>query len=175
MTRTAVVDRAAPPRMGLDVPRALVGPTAAGKTEASIELARRRGAEIVVVDSMTVYRGMDVGTAKPSPEQRAEVPHHLLDVAEPFRPFSVSAFQRLAAGAMEGIRARGRPALLVGGSGLYFRAVVDRLELPGTAPALRAMLEAEAAALGPEALHGRLAEADPAAAERIEPRNARRS
>jgi tRNA dimethylallyltransferase len=175
VTRAAVAERAVQPRVGLDVPLALVGPTAAGKTEASIELARRLGAEIVVVDSMTVYRGMDVGTAKPSAAQRAEVPHHLLDVAEPFEPFSVSAFQRLATEAMEGIRTRGRPALLVGGSGLYVRAVVDRLELPGTSPAIRAMLEAEAAVLGPEALHARLKDVDPAAAGRIEPRNARRA
>jgi tRNA dimethylallyltransferase len=175
VTRAALAERAVQPRVGVDVPLALLGPTAAGKTEASIELARRLGAEIVVVDSMTVYRGMDVGTAKPSAAQRAEVPHHLLDVAEPFEPFSVSAFQRRAAEAMEGIRARGRPALLVGGSGLYVRAVVDRLELPGTSPAIRSMLEAEAAVLGPEALHDRLKEVDPAAAERIELRNARRT
>jgi tRNA dimethylallyltransferase len=175
VSRTSVAERTAQPRVALDVPLALVGPTAAGKTEASIELARRLEAEVVVVDSMTVYRGMDAGTAKPSQEDRAEVRHHLLDLVEPFEPFSVATFQRLAFRAIDGIRARGRPALLVGGSGLYFRAVVDRLELPGTAPSLRAVLEAEAATLGPEALHGRLGEVDPDAAARIEPRNGRRT
>jgi tRNA dimethylallyltransferase len=175
VTRAAVAELSTEPRVPVDVPLALVGPTGSGKTEASIELARRFGAEIVVIDSMTVYRGMDVGTAKPAVEQRTEVPHHLLDVAEPFEPFSVSRFQGLAAEAIGRIRARGRPALLVGGSGLYFRAVVDRLEIPGTSPAVRASLEAEAAVLGPEALHDRLVAVDPGAAARIEPRNVRRT
>jgi tRNA dimethylallyltransferase len=157
------------------IPLALVGPTAAGKTEASIELARRLGAEIVVVDSMTVYRGMDVGTAKPSRDQRATVPHHLIDVADPGEPFSVARFRSLALEAQAGIRSRGRAPLLVGGSGLYFRAVVDDLEFPGTAPGLRRWLEAEAAVVGPERLHDRLAGFDPDAAARIEPGNARRT
>ena len=172
-TRTAsnTVDRPT----GTDLPLALVGPTATGKTEASMELARRLGAEIVVVDSMTVYRGMDVGTAKPSTAQRAAVPHHLLDLAEPTEAFSVARFQRLAKQAMGEIRARGRPVLLVGGSGLYYRAVVDDLEFPGTEPALRAAVLAEGAALGPEALHRRLGEFDPAAAAKIEPSNLRRT
>jgi tRNA dimethylallyltransferase len=158
-----------------DVPLALVGPTASGKTEASIRLARRLGAEIVLVDSMTVYRGMDVGTAKPSPEERAGVPHHLLDVADPVEPFSVARFQALAGEALAGIRDRGRPALLVGGSGLYYRAVVDDLEFPGTDPAVRGVLQAEAAAIGPEALHRRLAGFDRRAAAGMEPSNARRA
>jgi tRNA dimethylallyltransferase len=153
----------------------VVGATATGKTEASIELARRLEAEVVVVDSMTVYRGMDVGTAKPTAVERAAVPHHLLDVVEPTEPFSVAAFQRLARRALAAIRSRGRPALLVGGSGLYVRAVVDRLEFPGTEPALRAELEAEAAALGPERLHARLVDVDPSAASKIEPGNVRRT
>ncbi|MGH2696445.1 MAG: tRNA (adenosine(37)-N6)-dimethylallyltransferase MiaA [Actinomycetota bacterium] len=152
-----------------------MGPTASGKTEASIRLARRLGAEIVLVDSMTVYRGMDVGTAKPSPEERAGVPHHLLDVADPVEPFSVVRFQALAREALAGIRDRGRPALLVGGSGLYFRAVVDDLEFPGTDPAVRGVLQAEAVAIGPEALHRRLAGFDPRAAAGMEPSNARRA
>jgi tRNA dimethylallyltransferase len=158
----------------LDVPRALVGPTASGKTAASVELARRLGAEIVLVDSTTVYRGMDVGTAKPSPEQRAGVRHHLVDVADPREPFSVARFQRLAQDALGGIRRRGRLALLVGGSGLYYRAVVDRLEFPGTDRRLRARLEAEAAVLGAGHLHERLSELDPVAAAKMEPSNARR-
>ncbi|MGH2677866.1 MAG: tRNA (adenosine(37)-N6)-dimethylallyltransferase MiaA [Actinomycetota bacterium] len=159
----------------MGVPLALVGPTAAGKTEASIGLARRLGAEIVVVDSMTVYRGMDVGTAKPSADQLATVPHHLVDVADPGEPFSVARFRSLALEALAGIRSRGRAPLLVGGSGLYFRAVVDDLEFPGTAPGLRRWLEAEAAVVGPERLHDRLAGFDPDAAARIEPGNARRT
>jgi tRNA dimethylallyltransferase len=172
----AVLDRGAQSAPGrVDIPLALVGPTAAGKTEASIELARRLGAEIVVVDSMTVYRGMDVGTAKPSIEQRTAVPHHLVDVADPGEPFSVARFRRLAMDALAEIRSGGRLPLLVGGSGLYFRATVDNLEFPGTAPALRRQLEAEASALGPERLYDRLAGFDPDAAARIEPGNARRT
>jgi tRNA dimethylallyltransferase len=154
---------------------ALVGPTAAGKTGASLELAERIGAEIVAVDSMVVYRGMDVGTAKPTPEQRAAVPHHLVDAADPEEPFSVARFQSLAREALEAIRAHGRRALLVGGSGLYFRAVVDDLVFPRTDPDTRAMLEAEAAVLGPARLHARLAHADAAAAAKIEPGNVRRT
>lgn len=157
------------------VPLALVGPTASGKTEASLELGRRMGAEIVLVDSMTLYRGMDVGTAKPSAEERAGIPHHLVDVADPQEPFSVARFQSLAREALAGMASRGRLALLVGGSGLYFRAVVDDLEFPGTAPALRRTLEAEAAALGPSTLYRRLAAFDAAAAAKIEPSNARRT
>jgi len=103
------------------------------------------------------------------------VPHHLIDVARPSEPFSVARYRELAEAAVRGIRARGHRVLLVGGSGLYFRAVVDRLEFPGTDPGTRSMLEAEAAALGPERLHRRLAELDPAAAARIEPRNVRRT
>jgi tRNA dimethylallyltransferase len=157
------------------VPLALIGPTSVGKTEASIELARRLGAEIVVVDSMTVYRGMDVGTAKPSADQRATVPHHLIDVADPGEPFSVARFQDLSREALAGIRSRDRAPLLVGGSGLYFRAVVDDLEFPGTAPRVRRWLEAEATVVGPERMHDRLAGFDPDAAARIEPGNARRT
>jgi tRNA dimethylallyltransferase len=154
---------------------AIVGPTASGKSEAGLAVAEALGAEIVSVDSMLVYRGMDVGTAKPSPAERARVPHHLIDVARPSEPFSVARYRELAEAAVRGIRARGHRVLLVGGSGLYFRAVVDRLEFPGTDPGTRSMLEAEAAALGPERLHRRLAELDPAAAARIEPRNVRRT
>jgi tRNA dimethylallyltransferase len=154
---------------------ALVGPTACGKTEASIPLARALGAEIVSIDSMVVYRGMDVGTAKPTPAERAAVPHHLLDVADPAEPFSVAEFEGLAARAIEDVRAGGARPLLVGGSGLYFRAVADRLRFPATEPRTRALLEAEASALGPDALYQRLADVDPAAADRIEPSNVRRT
>lgn len=154
---------------------AIVGPTASGKTGAGVEVAETLGAEIVSVDSMLVYRGMDVGTAKPSAEQRVRVPHHLLDVVDPSESFSVARFRELAEEAIEGIRRRGRRVLLVGGSGLYLRAVVDRLDFPGTDPVARGWLEAEAVALGPDALHERLADLDPDAAARIEPANVRRT
>ena len=154
---------------------ALVGPTAAGKTEAGLAIAERLGAEIVSVDSMLVYRGMDVGTAKPTAEERARVPHHLLDVAEPSEPFSVARYQELARAAIEGIRSRGRGVLLVGGSALYERAVVDDLDFPGTDPSTREGLEAEAAVVGATGLHERLAVFDPAAAAKIEPGNVRRT
>jgi tRNA dimethylallyltransferase len=156
-------------------PLALVGPTASGKTETSVELARRLGAEILLVDSMTIYRGMDVGTAKPSPEQRRVVPHHLIDVAEPSEAFSVARFQTLAGEALAAIRRRGRRPLLVGGSGLYFRAVGDGLTFPGRDPEVRRDLEVESAAVGAGGLHARLAGLDPAAAAKIEPANVRRT
>jgi tRNA dimethylallyltransferase len=156
-------------------PLALVGPTASGKSEAAIELARSIGAEIVSVDSMLVYRGMDVGTAKPAGAQRAIVPHHLIDVAEPSEPFSVVRYQALARTALQNIRARGRRPLLVGGSGLYFRAVVADLEFPASDARTREELERQAEALGAHGLHRRLAMADPVAAGRIEPGNARRT
>ena len=154
---------------------ALVGPTASGKTEAGIQVAEALGAEILSVDSMLVYSGMDVGTAKPTAEQRARVPHHLLDLVEPSEPFSVAAFQAAAREAADEVRRRGPRPLLVGGSGLYYRAVVDDLEFPGTEPAVRGTIEDEAAALGPERMYRRLASLDPVAASRIEPGNVRRT
>jgi tRNA dimethylallyltransferase len=154
---------------------ALVGPTASGKTGASIPVALAIGAEIVSVDSMLVYRGMDAGTAKPGAGDRLAVPHHLVDVADPAEPFTVAEFQRLAREAVTGIRDRGAVPLLVGGGGLYYRAVVDGLEFPGTSPDVRALLEAEARVLSPDGLHGRLAGFDPVAAARIEPANLRRT
>jgi tRNA dimethylallyltransferase len=153
----------------------MVGPTASGKTEASLPVARALGAEILSVDSMVVYRGMDVGTAKPGPADRAAVPHHLIDLTDPAEAFSVAQYQELAMEALDDVERAGHEALLVGGSGLYFRAVVDRLEFPGTEQATRALLEAEAVAEGPDALYRRLAETDPAAAARIEPSNVRRT
>jgi tRNA dimethylallyltransferase len=154
---------------------ALVGPTASGKTEAALQVAEALGAEILSVDSMLVYRGMDVGTAKPTAEQRARVPHHLLDLVEPSEAFSVAAFQAAAHEAADDVRRRGSRPLLVGGSGLYLRAVVDELEFPGTEPDVRGDLEEEAAVVGAERMHGRLAEVDPAAASKIEPANVRRT
>ncbi len=156
-------------------PLALVGPTAVGKTDLSLALAEAMGAEIVSIDSMLVYRGMDVGTAKPSVRERALVPHHLIDVAEPSEPFSVARFQETARVAVERIGRRGCRSLLVGGSGLYFRAVVDDLEFPATDPATRSELERAAEALGPERMYERLTALDPVAAARIDPGNVRRT
>jgi tRNA dimethylallyltransferase len=154
---------------------ALVGPTASGKTEAALQVAEALGAEILSIDSMQVYRGMDVGTAKPTAEQRARVPHHLLDLVEPNEAFSVATFQAAAREAADDVRGRGPRPLLVGGSGLYLRAVVDELEFPGTEPDVRGDLEEEAAALGAERMHERLAGMDPDAASKIEPANVRRT
>ena len=158
----------------LSRPLALVGPTASGKTEAALAVAERLGAEICSVDSMLVYRGMDVGTAKPTAAERRRVPHHLIDLAEPSERFTVARFQETACGVIDGLGARSVPALLVGGSGLYFRAVVDELRFPPEDAAVRAALEAEAASAGVGILHARLTELDPVAAERIEPGNVRR-
>lgn len=152
----------------------VVGPTAAGKSDLAVELALRLGGEVVNADSMQLYRGMDVGTAKLSVEERRGVPHHLLDVLAVTQEASVAAYQRAARRAIDGIRDRGRVPLLVGGSGLYLRAVVDDLTFPGTDPQVRARLEAELAADGAAALHARLAAVDPAAAAAILPTNGRR-
>lgn len=153
---------------------AIVGPTAIGKTEASVEVARRLDAEIVSVDSMQIYVGMDIGTAKPSAAHRAAVPHHLIDLRDPRDDLSVAEYQQLARAAIAGIAARGRLPLLVGGSGLYFRAVVDDLRFPPRDRGVRSVLEAELEESGAQALFERLAELDPGAAARIEPRNDRR-
>ena len=153
---------------------AIVGPTAVGKTETSVEVAKALDAEVVSIDSMQIYRGMDVGTAKPTAEERAGIPHHLLDVREPGDEVSVAEFQRLARAAVDDVASRSKLPLLVGGSGLYFRAVVDRLEFPPYAPEVRAEIEAEMDRLGPSALYERLQSLDPRAAARIEPGNARR-
>jgi|SRR5712691_489007 len=153
---------------------AVVGPTAAGKTELSLRIAQSLGGEVVNGDSMQLYRGMDIGTAKLGVAERAGVPHHLLDVWDVSVPASVSEYQRLARSAIDGILARGRVPVLVGGSGLYIRAAIDNLEFPGTDPQLRAQLEGELASAGPAALHARLASVDPAAAAAILPGNGRR-
>ena len=153
---------------------AVVGPTAAGKTALSIPLAHELDGEVVNADSMQLYRGMDIGTAKLPPAQCAGVPHHLLDVWEVTQTASVAEYQRLARAAVDGILARGRVPLLVGGSGLYVRAVLDELDFPGTDPALRAALEAELARVGPQPLYERLRARDPAAAAAILPSNGRR-
>ena len=154
---------------------ALVGPTASGKTEAAISIARHLGAEIASIDSMLVYRGMDIGTAKPTAAQRTMVVHHLLDLAEPSERFTVARFQACARAAISDIEARRARALLVGGSGLYLRAVVDDLDFPPEDADIRAALEREGQLVGAGRLHRRLVATDPEAAARIEPENLRRT
>src|SRR4051812_20836086 len=150
---------------------AVVGPTATGKTALAVELVRRLGGEVVNADSMQLYRGMDIGTAKPTLEERGGVPHHVYDLWSVREPASVAEYRRHARAAIDRLRAAGVVPLLVGGSGLYVRAVLDELDLPGTDPAVRARLEAELAATGPGELHARLATVDPVAAEAILPSN----
>ncbi len=162
------------PRLDLDC-WFLSGPTAAGKTALALHLAGRLDAEIVSVDSMAVYRGLDVGTAKPSLAEQAAVPHHLLDIISPAESFSVAGWLAAAAAAVEEIRGRGRRILFVGGTPLYLRALRDGLApLPAGDPAFRAALEAEVRRDGTHALHTRLAAIDPAAASRIHPHDAKR-
>jgi tRNA dimethylallyltransferase len=153
----------------------LTGPTAAGKSALAIPLARQLDAEIVSVDSMAVYRGLDVGTAKPSAEDRKAVAHHGVDVVSPAESFSVAEWLAIAAEAVEDCRARGRRILFVGGTPLYLRGLRDGLaDLPAADPALRASLMSEAEAEGSERLHVRLATIDPEAAGRIHPRDTKR-
>jgi tRNA dimethylallyltransferase len=153
---------------------AVVGPTAAGKSALSLGLARALDGEVVNADSMQLYRGMDIGTAKLTLTERAGVPHHLLDIWDVTEAASVSEYQRLARQAIAEIQARGRVPILVGGSGLYIRAAIDKLEFPATDPAVRARLEHELAQSGPAVLHARLAGLDPAAAAAILSGNGRR-
>jgi tRNA dimethylallyltransferase len=150
----------------------LTGATAVGKTAVALELAGRLGAEVLSLDSMAVYRGMDIGTAKPSPEQQLQVPHHLIDVVDPDGSWSAAQWAQAAALAIEGILARGRLPLVVGGTGLYLRALIEGLfEGPSRRPELRARLEALAERHGDARLHRRLANVDPGAAARIPPRD----
>jgi tRNA dimethylallyltransferase len=154
----------------------IVGPTAAGKTALSVQLAAALDGEIVSADSRQIYRGMDVGTAKATPAERAQVPHHLLDVVDPDQALTLAEYQQMAYAAIADIHTRGRLPFLVGGTGQYVHAVVEGWRIPTVAPhpALRAELEAQAAAAGAEALHARLAALDPVAAARIDHRNVRR-
>ena len=150
----------------------VVGATASGKSALSLELARRRpGTELVSMDSMAIYRGMDIGTASPSAAERAEVPTHLLDLVAPSEDFSVSMFQEAARKTLDELAVRACRAVLVGGTGLHVRAVVDDLEIPGQWEEVRADLEVEADTV---VLHDRLSELDPVAAVRMEPTNRRR-
>ncbi len=159
---------------------ALVGPTASGKTALALALAERlrtrAACEVVSADSRQIYRQMDIATAKPSREERDRLPHHLIDVVWPDEPYTLAQYQRDATEAIAGIHTRDGLPLLVGGTGLYVRAVVDGLAIPEVAPQpeLRAELEAEAVARGPQALHTRLAALDPVAAARIDLNNVRR-
>ena len=154
----------------------LVGPTAVGKTAAAIALAERLGAEIVSADSRYLYRGLDIGTAKPTPAELARVPHHLVDVTTPDQPWSLSQYQAAAYAAIDGIRARGRLPLLVGGTGQYIRALTEGWVLPPGAPegAVRAELEQALAREGLPALVERLRALDPASAAQVDLRNPRR-
>ncbi|WP_327679520.1 tRNA (adenosine(37)-N6)-dimethylallyltransferase MiaA [Streptomyces sp. NBC_00467] len=153
---------------------AVVGPTAAGKSDLGVFLAQQLGGEVVNSDSMQLYRGMDIGTAKLTPGERGGVPHHLLDIWDVTEAASVAEYQRLARAEIDRLLAAGRTPVLVGGSGLYVRGAIDALEFPGTDPVIRARLEDELAELGPGALHDRLAAADPGAGKAILPSNGRR-
>ena len=153
---------------------AVVGPTAAGKSDLALALAEALGGEVVNTDSMQLYRGMDIGTAKLPPEERRGIAHHLLDVLDVRQTATVAEFQTWARAAVAECRARGVVPVLVGGSALYTRAVLDRFEVPGTDPRVRSRLEHELAAVGAPELHRRLAETDPAAAAQILPGNGRR-
>lgn len=154
---------------------ALLGPTASGKSRLALELAARLPLEIVSLDSAQVYRGMDIGTAKPSSGERARVTHHLIDLVTPEQAYSAGRFHNDALRAVQDILARGRIPLLVGGTMLYYRALVSGLDaLPTADPAMRAAIDAEAARLGWAALHAELARVDPKAAQRIAPGDAQR-
>jgi tRNA dimethylallyltransferase len=153
---------------------AVVGPTAVGKSDLGLAVARALGGEVVNADSMQLYRGMDVGTAKLTDAEQGDVVHHVLDVWDVTDEANVADYQHMARAAFAAVRLRGARPVLVGGSGLYVRAALDRLEFPGTDPEVRRRLEAELAADGPGALHRRLAEVDPTAASTILPSNGRR-
>jgi len=155
-------------------PKILVicGPTASGKSDLALELARRLDGEIVNADSMQLYRGMDIGTAKPTPEQRAEIPHHLIDVADPDQPFSAADFAGAAEAAIRGICSRGKRTIVAGGTGLYIRALLKGLvDSPGDGGEIRQGLREEARKRGNQAMWEELRRVDPQIAERIHPNN----
>ena len=153
-------------------PLVILGPTASGKSDLALAVAETLGdVELVSIDSMQVYRGMDIGTATPTGPERDRVAHHLVDIVDPTEAFTVGEFQRRARAALSDIRARGRTPVLVGGTGLYLRSVIDGLELPGRFPEVAAELDREP---DPEVLHARLVALDPVGAARMEPTNRRR-
>jgi tRNA dimethylallyltransferase len=154
---------------------ALVGPTASGKTAAALAIAQRHAVEIISVDSALVYRGMDIGTAKPTPDELAQVPHHLIDIRDPLQAYSAADFASDAQQLMADIRARGKLPLLVGGTMLYLKALRDGIDdLPKANAELRAQIEAEAKTQGWPALHAQLAQVDPTTAARLAPNDAQR-
>ena len=154
---------------------AIVGPTASGKTAAALAIAQRRPVEIVSVDSALVYRGMDIGTAKPSAAERAAVPHHLIDILDPSERYSAAAFVQDATRLIGEIRARGALPLLVGGTMLYLKALIDGIDaMPAADPYVRARIDADAAMLGWPTMHARLAEVDPVTAARLAPGDSQR-
>ena len=155
----------------------ILGPTAVGKTETSIQLAERLDGEIISADSRLFYRGMNIGTAKPTPEEQTRVPHHLIDIADPDQTWSLAMFQRATHRIIAEIHERERVPFLVGGTGQYVHAVTEEWEIPEAAPdfRLREALERWAAEVGPDGLHQRLGLLDPVAAQRIDPRNLRRT
>jgi tRNA dimethylallyltransferase len=164
-----VTSRPAPPRV------AVLGPTASGKSAVAMAAARQvTGVELVCVDAMQVYRRMDIGTAKPTPAEQAEVRHHLIDIVDPDVEFAVAEFRAAAQAALDDIERRDARALLVAGTGLYHRVVIDDIELPGQWPDVRAELDQDAERVGAPVLHARLAALDPVAAARMEPTNTRR-
>jgi tRNA dimethylallyltransferase len=153
---------------------AVVGPTATGKSALGVAIAKQVGGEVVNADSMQLYRGMDIGTAKLTEAERQGVPHHVLDIWDVSQTASVAAYQAAARAKIDELLARGMTPVLVGGSGLYVRAVIDPIEFPGTDPAIRALLEAELASQGSGSLHARLAAADPVTAAALSPLNGRK-
>jgi tRNA dimethylallyltransferase len=153
---------------------AIVGPTAVGKSEVALEVASRIGGEVVNADAFQVYRGMDIGTAKVPPQERRGIAHHLVDILDVTEELSVAQYQREGRAVLADLGRRGVPAVVVGGSGLYVRALLDDLRFPGSDPIVRARWEATLAEVGPEALHRVLAQRDPEAARHILPTNGRR-
>ncbi len=172
--QTRGVISASSPRIAGPRVIAVVGATAVGKSDLGVAIAQHLGGEVVNTDSMQLYRGMDIGTAKLTMAEREGVPHHLLDIWDVTEAASVAEYQRLAREAIDKLVAQGRTPVLVGGSGLYVRAAIDELEFPGTDPEVRARLEAELETEGSGALHARLAAVDPEAARAILPSNGRR-
>ncbi|MEJ8855477.1 tRNA (adenosine(37)-N6)-dimethylallyltransferase MiaA [Variovorax robiniae] len=172
---SSTADMAASPSAPAATWVGIAGPTACGKTAAALALARERPVEIVSVDSALVYRSMDIGTAKPSAAELAAVPHHLIDIRDPSESYNAAAFVADATRLIAEIRARGRLPLLVGGTMLYFKALIDGIDaMPAAEPEVRARLDSEGAALGWPAMHAKLAEVDPVTAARLSPNDSQR-